>query len=72
MDAVIPPEHSSIQRRLRLAGILICAALFVEAACLIWARPLAFIVLVTVSGTLAFAGILTYLLSLVSSGRSPE
>jgi hypothetical protein len=59
-------ELTPIQRRLRYAAICIFLALLVEAACLIWARPLAFVALVTVGGLLAIVGIGTYLLSLVS------
>jgi hypothetical protein len=65
-------ELTALQHQLRFAARLICLSLLVEAVCLIWARPLAFIVFVTVSGILAFAGFATYFLSLVRGERSIE
>ena len=62
-----------IEKRLRLAGMLLIFGLLVEAICLLWARPLAFIVLVGAGGFLCAAGIVVYLYSLVSAGRArPE
>jgi hypothetical protein len=59
-----------LEKRLRLAGILLIAGLLVEAVCLLWARPLAFIVLVCGGGLFCVAGIVVYLYSLVSSGQA--
>jgi len=59
-----------IEKRLRLAGMLLIFGLLVEAICLLWARPLAFIVLVGAGGFLCAAGIVVYLYSLVSAGRA--
>ena len=39
-----------IEKRLRLAGVLLIVGLLVEAICLQWARPIAFILLVVVGG----------------------
>jgi hypothetical protein len=62
-----------IENRLRLAGLLLVVGLLVEAICLQWARPLAFILLVVVGGALCAAGIVVYLYSLVSTGEAnPE
>ncbi|HEX3354227.1 MAG TPA: hypothetical protein VHS34_15510 [Terriglobales bacterium] len=58
-----------LQKRLRLAGILLITGLLVEAICLLWARPLAFILLVAAGGLLCAAGIVVYLYSLVSAGE---
>ena len=55
-----------IERRLRLAGLLLTCGLLTEAACLFRARPLSFLALVGVGGTFVFLGIVVYLLSLVS------
>ena len=41
-----------IEKRLRLAGLLLVVGLLVEAICLLWARPIAFILLVVVGGLL--------------------
>jgi hypothetical protein len=57
-----------LERRLQLAGTLLIFGLLVEATCLLWARPLAFILLVCGGGLLCSAGIVVYLYSLVSSG----
>jgi hypothetical protein len=61
---------SKIERRLRFSGILITAGLLIEAMCLLWARPLAFIVLVGLAGFFVAAGIALYLYSLVSARES--
>lgn len=62
-----------LQKRLRLAGMLLVSGLLVEAICLLWARPLAFILLVCGGGLLCAAGIVVYLYSLVSDGETrPE
>lgn len=62
-----------LAKRLRLAGMFLIAGLLVEAICLLWARPLAFILLVCGGGLLCAAGIVLYLYSLVSPAEaSPE
>jgi hypothetical protein len=58
-----------LEKRLRLSGTILIIGLAVEAICLLWARPIAFIVLVCVSGLLCAAGIITYLYSLVCAGE---
>ena len=59
-----------IEKRLRLAGLLLIVGLLVEAICLPWARPLAFILLVVVGGLLCCCGIVVYLYSLVSASEA--
>jgi hypothetical protein len=59
-----------IEKRLRLAGLLLIVGLLVEAVCLQWARPLAFILLVVVGGLLCCCGIVVYLYSLVAAGEA--
>jgi hypothetical protein len=58
-----------IEKRLRLAGLMLVVGLLVEAICLQWARPIAFILLVVIGGALCAAGIAVYLYSLVSAGE---
>ncbi len=58
-----------LERRLRLAGMLLIVGLLVEAICLLWARPLAFILLVCGGGLLCVSGIAVYFYSLVSAGE---
>jgi len=57
---------SVLEKRLQIAGILVILGLLVEASCLFWARPLAFVLFVVVGVTLLGAGSLLYLYSVVS------
>ena len=57
---------SLLERRLQFAGILLILGLLVEGFCLVWPRPLAFVVLVFVGFTLLGVGSLLYLYSVVS------
>jgi len=69
----VTAEIVGLEKRLRLAGMLLIFGLLVEAICLLWARPLAFILLVALGGLLCAAGIVVYLYSLVSAGgATPE
>ncbi len=56
---------NSMERRLRTSGLLVIAGFLVEACCLLWSRPIAFIVLVGLGGLLIVAGVLFFLHSLV-------
>ena len=56
----------SMSRRLRVSGVLMIVGLLVEALCLVWSRPIAFVVLVGVGGALIGVGVLVFLYSLVS------
>ena len=60
---------SKLEKRLQLAGALLIFGLLVEAICLLWERPLAFILLVCGGGLLCAAGIVVYLYSLASAGE---
>jgi hypothetical protein len=55
-----------VERRLQISGVLIILGLLVEALCLAWRGPLAFMVFLCVGGLFLFAGIAFYLISLVS------
>lgn len=61
----------SIDGRLRAAGSLVIAGLLVEALCLLWAKPIAFVVLVCIGGGLTGLGVLFFLYSLVSGPPRP-
>lgn len=64
---------TGLEKRLRLAGMLLIFGLFVEGICLLWARPLAFILLVCGGGLLCATGIVVFLYSLVAAGEAtPE
>jgi hypothetical protein len=55
-----------LERRLQISGALLILGLLVEAVCLVWRGPLAFLVFAGAGGLLLFVGILVYLVSLVS------
>jgi hypothetical protein len=65
------PEGFSMERWLRISGVLVIAGLLLEALCLLWSRPIAFVVLVVFGGPLISIGVLLFLYSLVSSSRQP-
>jgi hypothetical protein len=56
--------NMTLERRLRISGTLIILGLIVEAVCLLWTRPLAFVLFVGVGGGLLAIGIVFYLYSL--------
>ena len=60
-----------MERRLQYSGILVILGLLVEVLCLLWTRPIAFVVFLGVGGLLLGLGVLVYLFALVSS-RHPE
>lgn len=64
-------SSNRLERRLQFSGILVILGLLVEAACLFWTRPVAFVLFLTVGGLLLGLGIVLYLFSLVSTGQ-PE
>ncbi len=59
--------ETRIEHRLRTAGILLIAALVVDAVSLLWSHPTAFLVFVFVGGGLMALGVLVYLYSIVST-----
>lgn len=59
-----------LERRLQFSGILLILGLFIEAVCLFWTRPLAFVLFLGLGGLLLGLGILLYLISLVSTNQS--
>jgi hypothetical protein len=62
-----------IERRIRLAAVLVIAGLLVEAVSFFWKSPLSFFLFLFVACGLAAAGIGLFLISLLTvSGASPE
>jgi hypothetical protein len=53
--------RSELEKRFRLAGFLLIDGLLVEAVCLLWSGPPAFILLAGLGGSLCLAGIGIYL-----------
>jgi len=60
-----------LEKRRQVAGVFIVLGLVVEALCLIWSTPIAFVIFVAIGGLLMFAGIVLYLYSLVSDLKAP-
>ena len=59
--------HSdSMERRLQISGILLLLGIMVEMLCIVWTRPVAFIVFVVIGGLFLALGILVYLMALIS------
>ena len=56
-----------LEKRLQIAGIFLMAGLLVEAICLFWAVPIAFVIFAMVGGFLMFIGLAIFLYSLVST-----
>jgi hypothetical protein len=61
-----------VEKRRQVAGICIVLGLVIEALCLIWSTPIAFVLFVTIGGFLMFVGIVLYLYSLVFNLEAPE
>jgi len=59
-----------MERRLQFSGIFLILGLLVEALCLLWTRPIAFVLFLGVGGLLLGLGILVFLFSLVSKNQS--
>ena len=60
------PSEWPLDRRLRLAGILVVLGLIIEAWTLVWNSPIGFLIFLGVGGLLIAAGIVIYLLALIS------
>jgi hypothetical protein len=60
---------TGIERRIRIAGILLIASLLVELVTLRWSHPTAFLFFLVLGGALMALGIAIFLLSLVSSEK---
>lgn len=56
---------NSMEQRLQIAGVLLIIGLVIEAVCLLWARPISFVIFVALGGLFLFAGVVTFLFSLV-------
>jgi predicted membrane channel-forming protein YqfA (hemolysin III family) len=62
---------NQLEKRRRVAGVFIVLGLVIEALCLIWSTPIAFVIFVAIGGLLMFLGIVLYLYSLVSNLKAP-
>jgi hypothetical protein len=59
--------ETTVERNLRLSGILLILGLAIELISLLWNKPLAFILFAFVGGVFFLTGVLLYLYSLVSA-----
>lgn len=71
MTEVITMVNPRLHRRLRLAGILVALGLAVEAATMYWPHPTAFLVFLGLGGLLVAAGVLLYLVAIVTVPGAP-
>jgi hypothetical protein len=60
------------EKRMRFAGTCLAIGLLVEALCLLWATPIAFIVFVAIGGLLILVGLVIYLHSQVSNSVASD
>ncbi|MBL8187791.1 MAG: hypothetical protein JNK38_07275 [Acidobacteria bacterium] len=58
---------TKLEKRIRLSGLLLILGLLVELGSLHWSHPTAFLFFLLLGGLLMAAGIVIYLLSLVSA-----
>jgi hypothetical protein len=58
-----------LEKRLRTAGTLLTVGLLIEAVCLLWSKPITFVIFVAVGGLLIFARMAFFLFSLASTPR---
>ena len=61
-----------IERRIRIASMLVLLGLLVECATFVWKSPLAFFLFLIVGCGIAAAGILIFLVSLITAERLPK
>jgi len=61
---------NQLEKQRQVAGVFIVLGLVIEALCLLWSTPIAFVIFVAIGGLLMFAGIALYLYSLVSSPKA--
>jgi hypothetical protein len=52
-------------KKLRVAGCLLIVGLLIEAACLLLAKPIGFVLFFVIGGLFLFSGVLVYLLAVV-------
>ena len=67
---MLGPNH--LEKLRQLAGIFIVLGLVIEALCLIWSTPIAFVIFVAIGGLFMFLGIVLFLYSLVFNLEAPE
>jgi hypothetical protein len=66
MATAVSAPHTRVERRIRLAGLLICSGLLVQLISLAWVHPLAFMAFLLIGCPLVGVGVVIYLWALVS------
>jgi hypothetical protein len=66
----MPENNNHLNKRLRMAGVLVLLGLVVELVTFLWNRPVAFFLFIAGAGV-TFLGVLIYLFSIVSPGKPP-
>lgn len=61
---------TKLEKRLRVAGLLVVLGLLIELITLHWAHPTAFLFFLLLGGSLMGLGILLYLYSLIAGGET--
>ncbi len=64
-------QATTIEKRIRLSGVLLIAGLLVELVTLRWSHPTSFLFFLLLGGSLMALGVLVFLLSLVSQTETP-
>ncbi|HYT55319.1 MAG TPA: hypothetical protein VEQ38_11455 [Verrucomicrobiae bacterium] len=59
-------DASRLQRKLKTAAYLLITGLVVEGISLYWSHPMSFLVFIVLGGILLTAGIVTYLIAIVT------
>jgi hypothetical protein len=59
---------TTIEQRIRWAGLLVVTGLLVQLLTMSWSHPLAFMAFLTIGCPLTLAGVLLYLFSLANKG----
>jgi hypothetical protein len=62
---------NQLEKRRQVSGIFIVLGIMIEALCLFWSTPIAFVIFVAIGGLSMFVGIVLYLYSLVSNLKAP-
>ena len=62
---------NQLEKRRQVSGIFIVLGIMIEALCLLWSTPIAFVIFVAIGGLSMFVGIVLFLYSLVSNLKAP-
>lgn len=72
MSSAAATRPPAIERRVRLAGLLICLGLLIQLLTLVRIDPLAFVAFIVIGCPLVAAGLMLYLYSVVSYSENAQ